>query len=138
MGSSSLAGCALATLLAVLLLATTPVGTGGGVHQFDLVHPLFSHVHIINGRTLTHEQMRSGDPSVSRAAPIGSSVGAPTSASAADGDLGPIATDLPLEPLLLRVEWDGRLADWRRHPTSERREAPPDPPPTLAVSLSRG
>ena len=48
-------------MLALLLVSTTPMGTGAGVHQFDLVHPLFAHVHLVNGRVLTHEQIDRAD-----------------------------------------------------------------------------
>jgi hypothetical protein len=51
-----LPGYLIAFVLVLLLASTTSVGTGSGVHQFDLLHPLFSHVHVVNGRVVTHEQ----------------------------------------------------------------------------------
>ena len=52
-----LPGFSIAFVLAVLLIGTTPIGTGVGAHQFDLVHPLFTHVHIVNGRVLSQWEM---------------------------------------------------------------------------------
>src|SRR5438045_6357708 len=51
-----LPGYLIAFVLVLLLASTTPVGTGSGAHQFDLLHPLFSHVHVVDGRVVTHEQ----------------------------------------------------------------------------------
>jgi len=55
-----LPGFSLPLVLALLLIGTTPTGTGVGLHQFDLVHPLFAHVHIVNGHVLTHDQAQQG------------------------------------------------------------------------------
>ena len=69
-----LPGYPLVLLLALLLIGTTPTGTGAGLHQFDLVHPLFAHLHVVNGRVLTHEQMQRGEPAargVSRGPALG-------------------------------------------------------------------
>ena len=125
----------LGLLLALLLVSTTPVGTGAGVHQFDLLHPLFSHVHIINGRILTHEQMEqeSNAASSASAAPArptrGPAFGAGGGASAADGGLG-LSPTVPGQEafaafLTMTTTWvwpDIALP-------SGREEAPPDPPP---------
>src|SRR5579864_7654760 len=56
-GAMRLPGYLIAFILGLLLATTTPVGTGAGLHQFDLLHPLFSHVHLVNGRIVTHEQL---------------------------------------------------------------------------------
>src|SRR5438105_7629649 len=83
-------------LLAVLLISTTPVGTGIGAHQLDLLHPLFSHVHVVNGRLLTHEQLSQSDSASSPDAPLrGPAVGAGSGSAPGDGGPGLIPT-LPL------------------------------------------
>ena len=126
-----MAGYLFAVLVAVLLAVTTPVGTGAGVHQFDLVHPLFAHVHMINGRAMTHEQLqaqRSARPTAN--ASRGPAFGAGSGGSAADGGVG-VSPTLPAVSVSL-VFGRERLAaaDATRAPTG-RVEAPPDPPPTL-------
>ena len=91
-----LPGYLIAFVLMLLLAATTPVGTGTGLHQFDLLHPLFSHVHVVNGRVMSHEQMafealgtpapRPAWPSarVAAQAPTTSAWGEPDAAAARD------------------------------------------------------
>jgi hypothetical protein len=124
-----LPGYPIAFVLALLLICTTPVGTGAGIHQFDLVHPLFSHVHIVNGRALTHEQMQqptaasTSAPSTRPAFSVGSGL------NLLDGGLGLSPTAVPLEPLSLVHVWPEvpMSADVRL--PSGRRDSPPDPPP---------
>jgi hypothetical protein len=131
-----LPGYPLVLLLALLLIGTTPTGTGAGLHQFDLVHPLFSHLHVVNGRVLTHEQMQRGEPAA-RGVSRGPALGAATGSNAADGDLvGAVSSDHPSESLsglvlqkIGRTEWPDRLP-------LDRREAPPDPPPTSSASTA--
>src|SRR5207302_8427822 len=45
----------LGSVLAALLVLTTPVGAGHGVHQGDLLHPLLPHLHFVNGRLVLHD-----------------------------------------------------------------------------------
>ena len=45
----------LGSVLATLLVLTTPVGAGQGVHQGDLLHPLLPHLHFVNGRLVLHD-----------------------------------------------------------------------------------
>jgi hypothetical protein len=130
-----LPGYSIALLLALLLVGTTPVGAGVGIHRFDLLHPLFSHVHVVNGRVLTHEQIQRGDTG-SRPASPGPSVGAATGAAAAEGDLGMVTTDQPIEPLNVVVVWDTARIDWLVRLPLDRREAPPDPPPLFSASTA--
>src|SRR5207244_1525170 len=67
-----LPGFSLPLVLALLLIGTTPTGTGVGLHQFDLIHPLYAHVHIVNGQVLSHDQVPS---SPSTAGATGTSAG---------------------------------------------------------------
>ena len=122
-------------LLVVLLVCTTPVGTGSGAHQFHLVHPLFAHVHVINGRIVTHEQMQVADTPV-RQPSAGQGLGAAAGANAADADMGLIATDLPFGALDVPDGWDSASTEWQIRLPLDRKEAPPDPPPTSATSTT--
>jgi hypothetical protein len=127
-----LTGYSIAFLLTILLASTTPIGTGSGVHEFDMLHPLFTHMHLVNGRLLTHEQMDQ-EATLARALASeqlpthGPSLGS-GSAGTPDGGLG-ISPTLPslsaTVMLALPVGWlntDVRLPRGRV-------EAPPVPPP---------
>jgi hypothetical protein len=120
--------CSIGFLLAVLLVGTTPIGTGAGTHQFDLLHPLFSHIHIVNGRVLTHEQLAAETAEASPPAYPGPTLGSGTGTTPDVGGPG-LSPTLPVPALPMvwagPVSW--RLNDLQR-PRS-RREAPPDPPP---------
>ena len=130
-----LPGYPLVLLLALLLIGTTPTGTGAGLHQFDLVHPLFAHLHVVNGRVLTHEQMQRGEPAA-RSVSRGPALGAATGSNAADADLGVVSSDHPSESLSgLVLQKTGRT-EWPDRLPLERREAPPDPPPTPGASTA--
>src|SRR5579864_7499576 len=83
-----LPGYLIAFMLAVLLASTTPVGTGAGTHQFDLLHPLFAHLHLVDGRWLTHEQLAQRVTPVETRTSPGPALGAGNSAGSADGALG--------------------------------------------------
>ena len=129
----SLPGYTVVLLLALVLIGTTPIGTGGGIHQFDLLHPLFSHVHVINGRVLTHEQMQRGVTETQRLSP-GPALGAASGSNVADGDLGAVSTDQPIQSFDALLMWTMRRADSLEPVPLDRREAPPDPPPTPVLS----
>ena len=129
-----LPGSTVAMLLAVLLVGTTPVGTGAGMHQFDLVHPLFAHVHLVNGRVVTHDQMQRGETSSRRGSP-GPALGAANAPGAADGDPGAFATDQPVQALGFGMMWHSGHTEWSALFPLDRREAPPDPPPTSSASI---
>ena len=130
-----LPGYTIALLLAVLLIGTTPVGTGAGIHQFELVHPLFSHVHLVNGRVVTHDQMQRGETVTRRGSP-GPAFGAASASGAADGDLGAFATDQPAHALNLVLLWRPARTEGSALSPLDRREPPPDPPPTSSTSLA--
>jgi hypothetical protein len=125
-----LPGSCLAFVLALLLVGTTPMGTGAGTHQFDLIHPLFAHVHIVNGQILTHDQVQqAGAIGATRTSP-GPAFGAGSAANPGPLGLGisPIVPTHALGPLLGPIL--PRLTNTLRVPASRLRESPPDPPPT--------
>src|SRR5258707_983436 len=80
-----LPGFSLPLVLVLLLIGTTPTGTGVGLHQFDLIHPLFAHVHIVNGHVLTHDQVQQG---VTTPSPSGPALGAGSGANQSSIGLG--------------------------------------------------
>ena len=117
----------IAFLLAVLLASTTPVGTGAGTHQFDLLHPLFSHLHLVNGRWLTHEELAKRAAQVETRPSRGLAFGAGEAPGSVDGlGVSPVALGDAL-PVVLPVPVDFLLRE-ARMPTGTV-EAPPDPPP---------
>jgi hypothetical protein len=128
-------GSSIALLLILLLVSTTPIGTGAGMHTFDLVHPLFSHVHVVNGRVLTHEQMQQGETG-RRATSSGVSLGAANGSAVADGDLGAISTDRPIDSFNVVALWERASIVLPARRPLDRREAPPDPPPTSTTSAA--
>ena len=117
----------IAFLLAVLLASTTPVGTGAGTHQFDLLHPLFSHLHLVDGRWLTHEELAKRGAQGETRRSSGPAFGAGDSAGSADGlGVSPIGPGDTLRVVLTSpVDF---LLDEPRIPSGNM-EAPPDPPP---------
>jgi hypothetical protein len=117
----------LGFLLAVLLISTTPIGTGAGTHQFDLLHPLFAHLHVVNGRVLSHEQM--ADQTSAEPLPTqGPTLGGGSGISPDGGGLGlsptlpHVLAMVPLEP----VSWTLAM---NQRPPHGRVDAPPVPPP---------
>jgi hypothetical protein len=123
-----LAGTLLGFVLALLLVSTTPVGTGAGTHQFDLLHPLFSHVHIVNGRVFTHEEMAQQAPVPRPQTAPGPTFGAGTGASSDAGGPGLSPTLPQLTIAAVSVMPAGWPPTDLPLPTG-RDEAPPDPPP---------
>ena len=49
----SLPRMVLILVLGGLLVVTTPVGTGQGIHQSELLHPLLPHLHLVAGRLVS-------------------------------------------------------------------------------------
>ena len=125
-----LPGFSLPLVLALLLIGTTPTGTGVGLHQFDLIHPLFAHVHIVNGHVLTHDQVQQGATTVSSSGPA---FGAGSGANQSSIGLG-VSPILPLPMTRLVSELRSpRLATSVRSPAGRLQDTPPDPPPTSAA-----
>ena len=125
-----MAGYVFALFVAFLLASTTPVGTGAGVHQFDLVHPLFSHMHIVNGRALTHEQMQAQGSASPAMLSGGPAFGAGSGATGVDTGVG-VSPTLPIVSTLVALTPDPVTIHADVGLPTGRVEAPPDPPPTL-------
>jgi hypothetical protein len=124
-----LLGTFISPLLVALLVVTTPVGTGDSLHQADLLHPLLPHVHLINGKVVTHQAAGENTGTQTTAGPaIGG--GAGSDATAAGLGLSPTVPALP-EAVLVAVAAQ-RIALDQSIPTG-RVEAPPDPPPTCLI-----
>ena len=135
MFTRSLAVQLVVPLLASLLVLTTPVGTGQGVHANELLHPVLPHVHLINGRIVSDEQLAAA-----RAAASGDSVTSrPTNGPALGAGNGADAAGLGLAlgPTLpaLGLSIADNSQDFVRTSNSvfptEFRELPQDPPPDL-------
>jgi hypothetical protein len=109
-------------VLVLLLASTTPIGTGAGIHQLVLMHPLFEHIHVLNGRVVTHDTQ-----------PLAPRTGGPAIAAGAPGDsleLGiGAASDVPW--MALAVSQFAPTWRWLAEPLrpTGRADTPPDPPP---------
>jgi hypothetical protein len=122
-----LPGYLIAFVLTLLLASTTPVGTGAGSHQFDLLHPLFSHLHVVNGRLMTHEQMEAAmDLDSSPRAP-GVALGS-GGAGSDDGGVG-ISPTLPAPATFVTALSHNRSESSETVAPVGRDDPPPDPPP---------
>lgn len=126
----------VAFVLAMLLIGTTPVGTGGGVHQFSLVHPLFSHVHLYAGRLLTHEQLKlegtvqnASTASHAQSPRSGPALGAGSAAGETDAGLA-LSPTVPVPPSAVLLGARAGLLEAEGIAPRGRVVAPPDPPPT--------
>ena len=127
----------LVVLLGVMLASTTPIGTGSGVHQSALLHPLFEHAHIVNGRVLSHEQLEAQADRAARQAAEGAqqpgpAIGAGAGAAAADAGLG-LSPTIPWQPPSLLMAVSAWQVSLQTRAPEGRVEAPPDPPPTSAA-----
>jgi hypothetical protein len=124
-----LLGTFVSPLLVALLVVTTPMGTGDSVHQADLLHPLLPHVHLINGKVVTHQA--SGENADTQAA-AGPAIGGGAGSDAASAGLG-LSPTVPALPEAVLVALPGpRIAVEQSIPRG-RVEAPPDPPPTSLI-----
>lgn len=129
----SVAGQLLVPVLAALLVLTTPIGTGQGVHADELLHPVLPHVHLVGGRFVTDAQMAAAQT----AASTQESPSAPISGPAFGTGNGPDAAGLGLAvgPTLPNVGLstalvpEGRLVILRGALPDEFRDSPQDPPP---------
>ena len=132
-----LLGTFVPPLLVVLLVVMTPLGTGDGVHQVDLLHPAVPHVHLINGRVITHQAVTS-DASADRQNGQNGQQTAPAIGGGAGSDAASVGPGLsptvpgPPQAVLLGQFFFGRMAFELSIPAG-RVEAPPDPPPTSAA-----
>jgi hypothetical protein len=121
----------VAFVLLLMLSVTTPMGVGDGVHSSVLLHPLFSHTHVVDGRVISHEQLADASTAPAKSS-RGLAIGAEAGASAASGAMA-ISPTLPLQDLRLD------MTEVMRYPAFGPAQphglviAPPDPPPTLSV-----
>jgi hypothetical protein len=119
----------VAFVLLLMLSVTTPTGTGNSVHDSVLLHPLFSHTHLVGGRLVTHDQLASATASAPVHGPaIGSEAGA--AAAAAGPAMSPT---VPLQDLRLGTVQIFRFPLTESMPPRGLVTAPPDPPPTFGV-----
>jgi hypothetical protein len=125
-----LPGSLIAFVLVVLLASTTPVGTGSGAHQFDLLHPLFSHVHVVNGRVVTHEEQLAEQSSghTGRGPSSAPSFGAGSGGAAVDAGIG-LTPTVPTDDVAPVWNLATLGSSTELHIPRGRKEAPPDPPP---------
>lgn len=122
----------LAFLLLLMLSVTTPTGTGDGVHSAVLLHPLFAHTHVVDGRIVVHQPFGEQAPASTPVDPqAGPAIGAEAGAAAAVG--------LAISPTLPLHDFTFEFGTAVRWPLPDTRApigltvAPPDPPPTLGV-----
>ena len=117
----------LGYVLAFLLMGTSPVGTGQGVHQNQLLDALVPHVHLDAGQVV----QPSASPRTADAYNRGPALGA--GAGAASSALGlALMPALPARVVALTTaseRWLVSIDDDARPP--EQTEAPPDPPPNF-------
>lgn len=118
----------IAFFLAVLLASTTPIGTGAGAHQFDLLHPLFTHVHLVNGKVLTHEEVEQSTAAEPSRTTPGPSLGAGAAGGAVDAGAGisPVVPGQVFGHIIEMPVWF--VSDLMVAPDGTE-EAPPVPPP---------
>jgi hypothetical protein len=123
----SLAGVLLVYAISMLLASTSPVGTGQGVHQFQLVDEVLPHVHLVNGQRL---EVGGAQPAPATASPqAGPALGA---AAGAAGVVAPGVVLLPsIAPLVVARPAGQRLLAADAEPPIARTEVPPVPPPLV-------
>jgi hypothetical protein len=114
-------------LLLLMLVVTTPMGTGDSVHGSTLLHPLFSHTHLIDGRLVTHQQLASGMPSPTTTS--GPAVSSSANAAVA-ADVLAISPTLPLPDVLLSLPPSTGYTLLEGVLPEGLNTRPPHPPPT--------
>jgi hypothetical protein len=122
----SVAGVALIYLLAVLLVSTSPMGAGQGVHRDQLVDLLVPHTHYVTSATDVHRGQRQVASEPSSTPSVGAGAGA--SASSIGAVLTPPVPDWASVALGAHSSRLG-LVSRVRAPVGWR-DPPPDPPPT--------
>jgi hypothetical protein len=120
----------LVPLLVALLAMTTPVGSGDAVHQNQLLDPVLPHVHILDGKVVTDQQLAAARVAADAeaAAPRGISLGAGTGAEAAGLGIA-LGQILPTFALPRAISPELRLSRTGTIPPMEFRDEPLDPPP---------
>lgn len=120
----------LVPILATLLVLTTPLGTGQGVHASELLHPLLPHVHLIDGRIVFGSLNPVAPDRLSSYPQSGPALGAGGAADAAGFGLA-IAPVLQLSNVSILAGPPDRLPLLHSDIPAEFREPPEDPPPSL-------
>lgn len=124
--------CVLVTLMAL----TTPIGTGRGVHQADVLHPIFPHRHLLHGHIASDDddsaQSATSSVQVTSRPPAGPALGAASGADAASMGtaISPTVPQFGLLPLSRQL---GRLVPFRLAPPRNFLVLPEDPPPQPAA-----
>ena len=129
----SLAGQIVVPLLAALLVLTTPVGTGQGVHANELLHPVLQHVHLVNGQVYSDQQLAALQAAQVRDAmttlpPGGTALGAGNGADAGGLGIG-LGPTLPLIGYVVTGGHPMRLTMLEDASPAEFLDSPLDPPP---------
>jgi hypothetical protein len=123
----SLSSLLLAYVLSMLLIGTSPLGTGQGAHVGQLLDALIPHVHLIGGRVVSADAATPQSVSVQERGPT---IGAGAGTVAAGIGLA-LTPPLPLIGQILPVQGGAPY-----HATASDRlpagwaDAPPDPPPS--------
>jgi hypothetical protein len=129
----SLLGQFLVPVLATLLVVTTPIGTGQGIHASQLLHPIFAHLHVIHGRIVSDEQLAAARASAVADRVIADAQAGPAldTGNGADAPGVGIAVGPTLPLLVMRIVTgpDGRLPGSVSRVPEEFLDAPEDPPP---------
>ena len=118
--------------LLLVLALTTPIGTGQGAHRTMLLHPVFSHTHVVDGQVISHHQMETSASTAESMGEGGTSIGAAAGASVASHVVS-VSPTLPLQDWRLQPDASLRHAPMDALLPQGRVEAPPDPPPTFAA-----
>jgi len=118
-------------LLATLLLLTTPVGAGQGVHASMLLDPVLPHVHLLDGRVVTDAQVKAvlaavARDSLHRRPAPGPALGSGGAADAASLGIALVPT---ASVAALSIGDIGRVVTNRVARPDEFRDPPQDPPP---------
>ena len=129
----SLLGQLVVQLLTALLVLTTPVGTGEGVHQSELLHPVLPHMHTINGQIVSDQQLALDRVTEKALAATsepthGAALGAGTGADAAGLGIA-LGPTLPAIDPVRAGSAEGRLAIVDSVAPPEFRAELEDPPP---------
>jgi hypothetical protein len=124
----TVASALLGYTLAFVLMGTSPVGAGRGVHENQLLDALLPHVHLVNGQVVR----TAADLPAVGVSDRGPSIGAGAGAAPSAAGLA-LTPPLPSEGAGLPSDserWHVTIADDGLPPAWS--EAPPDPPPPFA------